>query len=37
MDYMKNKEIDSEEQAYFNAKKKVMSIHKAKKLASIKK
>jgi hypothetical protein len=37
MDFLKNKQIDSEEQAYFNAKKKVMSIHKAKKLDKIKK
>lgn len=34
---MKNKQIDNEEQAYFNAKKKVQSIHKAKKLDKIKK
>ena len=37
IDFLKNKQIDSEEQAYFNAKKKVMSIHKAKKLDKIKK
>ena len=34
---MTNKQVDSEEQAYFNAKKKVQSIHKAKKLDKMKK
>jgi hypothetical protein len=28
---MKNNDIDPEEQAYFNAKKKITTIHKAKK------
>lgn len=37
LDDMRNKQIDSEEQAYFNAKKKVHSIHKARKLDKIKK
>jgi hypothetical protein len=29
---IENKEIDPDEQAYFNAKKKVQIIHKAKKV-----
>ena len=28
----RNRQVEPEEQAYFNAKKKVESIHKAKKL-----
>jgi hypothetical protein len=33
----REKENDPEEQAYFNAKKKVQSIHKAKRLEKLKK
>lgn len=33
----KGRQYDPEEQAYFNAKKKVQSIHKAKKMEKVKK